>query len=67
MIKPVDIIISTNSGNTSYEVNIMDANLQSSDRYPEGAKTKPNRTGLGSAKGYVEFVESQAKENNPPK
>ena len=67
MIKPVDIIISTNSGNTSYEVNTVDENLQSSVRSPETVKTNPDRTGLGSAKGYVEFVESQTNENNSQK
>lgn len=45
----------------------MDEKLQSSVRYPEDVKTKPRRTGLGSAKGYVEFVESQTKENSTKK
>lgn len=45
----------------------MEENLQAAVRYPEDVKTKPNRTGLGSAKGYVEFVESQTKEKNAKK
>ncbi|MGI6092213.1 MAG: hypothetical protein GX348_04745 [Veillonellaceae bacterium] len=45
----------------------MDENLQSSVRSPETVKTNPDRTGLGSAKGYVEFVESQTNENNSQK
>lgn len=36
----------------------MDENVQSTVRYPEDVKTKPNSTRLGSATGYVNFVES---------
>lgn len=41
--------------------------LQSAVRYPENEKTKPNRDGLGSASGYVDFVESLSKDNDSNK
>lgn len=43
----------------------MDENFRSTVRYPEDVKTKPNNTRLGSATGYVNFVESLSKDNKP--
>lgn len=46
---------------------MMDDNPRSTVRYPENVKTEPNNSRLGSATGYVEFVESIAPDKSKSK